>query len=44
MGRLIKFLIVLILLGFAGLVVYAYVADLSPERHDVQIPVSIPLD
>lgn len=44
MGRLIKIIVVLALLGFVGLVIYAYVADLSPERHDVQIPVSIPLD
>ena len=41
MGRLLKFLIVLIILAFAGLVGFAYFGDLTPERRDVSEPVEL---
>jgi predicted small integral membrane protein len=39
MWRLIKALLVLGVLGFAGLVGYAYVADLAPDSAEVKVPV-----
>lgn len=39
MGRLIKAVLILVVLGFAGLVSYAYLADLAPESTDVKVPV-----
>ncbi len=44
MGRLIKAALVLGVLGFAGLVGYAYLADLSPESVDVKVPVILNAD
>ncbi len=35
MGRIIKALIFLILVGFIGISIYAYVGDLSPSQTDV---------
>lgn len=41
MGRLFKFLVIVALLGFAGLVGYAYLGPLAPEtqefRHEVTL-------
>lgn len=39
MGRIIKVLFVLAILGFAALVGYAYLADLSPDQTEVTKPV-----
>ena len=44
MGRLIKALLVLLVLGFAGLVGYAYLADLAPPDVEVKIPVILNAD
>ena len=41
MGRLIKALLVLAVLGFAGLVGYAYLADLAPDSAEVKVPVTL---
>lgn len=38
-GRLIKALLVLAILGFLGLVGYAYLGDLSPAQTQVTQPV-----
>lgn len=39
MGRILKALVVLLLIGLAGLAVYAYVADLTPAQTRVTKPV-----
>ena len=39
MGRLIKLLIALVILGFVALVGYAYLADLSPNQSQITKPV-----
>lgn len=39
MGRILKALVVLVILGFLGLVAYAYLADLSPRQGPVTVPV-----
>ena len=44
MGRLIKAVFVLAILGFAGLVGYAYLADLAPEAIEVKVPVILNVD
>ena len=44
MRFLIKSLVLLILLGGIGLVGYAVLADLSPPRKDVTLPVQIDVD
>lgn len=44
MGRLIKVLVVLAVLGFIGLTGYAYLADLSPTASEVKVPVSLNVD
>lgn len=44
MVRLIKGLLVLGVLGFAGLTVYAYVADLTPAQSQVTVPVTLNAD
>ncbi|NVO54985.1 hypothetical protein HW561_04170 [Rhodobacteraceae bacterium B1Z28] len=49
MGRLIKFLIYLICLGFIGLVAYAYVgpffgADFSAPQNEIREPVILNVD
>ncbi|MAY32336.1 MAG: hypothetical protein CMM86_06990 [Rhodovulum sp.] len=41
MGRLIKALFFLVLLGFIGLVGFAYVGDLTPEREMRNEPVQL---
>jgi len=41
MGRLLRYLVILMVLGFAGLVAYAYLGPLAPEtelfRQDVTL-------
>lgn len=39
MGRIIKALVVLVIFGFIGLTVYAYIGDLTPVQGDVTKPV-----
>lgn len=41
MLRIFKFLILIALIAFAGLVGYAYLGDLTPERGDVTVPVEL---
>lgn len=41
MVRLLKFLGILIVLGAAGLVGYAYLGDLAPEQEDRATPVEL---
>ncbi|MDZ7909385.1 MAG: hypothetical protein ACK4NH_04305 [Gemmobacter sp.] len=41
MGRIIKLLFVLAVIGFIGLTAYAYLADLRPDQADVSRPVSL---
>jgi hypothetical protein len=41
MGRLIKVLVLLALLGFAGLTGYAFLADLSPAASEMKVPVTL---
>lgn len=49
MGRLIKWLIYLVALGFLGLVAYIQIApyfgeDFSPERREIRLPVELERD
>jgi hypothetical protein len=44
MGRIIKALLLLVILGFVGLVVYAYLGDLSPVQNEVKKPVVLNAD
>ncbi|MGQ0566408.1 MAG: hypothetical protein ACT4OK_15245 [Gemmobacter sp.] len=39
MGRIIKAVAVLAVLGFIGLTAFAYLADLAPEQTEVKKPV-----
>lgn len=41
MGRLLKLLLFLIVLGILGLVGYAYLGDLSPDQENVSQPVEL---
>lgn len=40
--RLIKILLVLIILGFAALVGFAYLGDFTPENGELSLPVQVP--
>lgn len=42
--RLIKLVFVLVVLGFIGLVSYAYLGDLSPVQRDITQPVTLDAD
>jgi len=44
MVRLIKVVLVLVILGFAGLTGYAYLADLAPEPRAMTQPVTLNAD
>jgi hypothetical protein len=44
MGRVIKLILVLLVLGFVGLVGYSYLADLTPEPQEVTVPVILNAD
>jgi hypothetical protein len=44
MGRIIKALVVLVILGFVGLTAYAYLADLTPDQAEVKKPVVLNAD
>lgn len=39
MGRIIKAVVVLAVLGFVALTGYAYLGDLSPDQVEVRMPV-----
>ncbi len=39
MGKLIRFLLLLVVLALIGLVAYAYLGDLSPRQETVSKPV-----
>ncbi|MGB8812388.1 MAG: hypothetical protein WCC57_04320 [Paracoccaceae bacterium] len=41
MGRIIKALVVLAVLGFVGLTGYAYLGDLTPVQSEVKQPVTL---
>jgi len=41
MGRLFKVLVFLILVGFVGLIGYAYLGDMSPDRTIIKQPVTL---
>lgn len=42
MRRLLQFFLLLILLGLAALLGYAYLGDLSPQRAESRVGVSLP--
>ncbi|WP_333814877.1 hypothetical protein [Tabrizicola sp.] len=44
MGRIIKVLVVLVILGFIGLTVFAYLGDLAPQQSEVKKPVVLNAD
>ncbi len=44
MGRLIALVLVLVVLGFIGLVGYAYLVDMAPVSADVKVPVILNAD
>jgi hypothetical protein len=44
MGRIIKALVVLVVLGFIGLTGYAYLGDLTPSQGEVKKPVVLNAD
>jgi hypothetical protein len=44
MGRIIKLVFLLVIAGFIGLTGYAYLADLSPQSHEVKQPVTLNVD
>lgn len=39
MGRILKALVLLAILGFAGLTGFAYLGDLTPEQTEITLPV-----
>lgn len=41
MLRILKVLVFLVLIAFVGLVGYAYLGDLEPERSEVTVPVEL---
>lgn len=41
MVRLLKFLLLLALIAFVGLVGYAYLGNLDPKQSDVTVPVEL---
>ncbi|MEQ3626708.1 MAG: hypothetical protein ABNH26_12855 [Celeribacter sp.] len=44
MGKLIKLLLILIILGALALIGYAYVGDLTPTQTEVTEPVTLDVD
>jgi hypothetical protein len=41
MARLLKLVVVLVVLGFAALVGYAYLGDLTPATEEIRQPVTL---
>ena len=44
MGRILKALLVLVLLGLVALTGFAYIDDLGPEKAEVKVPVTLNAD
>lgn len=44
MGRIIKALVVLVILGFIGLTVFAYLGDLGPDQKEVTKEIKLNAD
>ena len=44
MGRIIKALILLVIIGFIGLTAYAYLGDMAPVQSEVKQPVVLNAD
>lgn len=44
MSGLLRVLLVVVVLALAGLVAYAYLGDLDPQRAPVAVPVEIDVD
>jgi hypothetical protein len=44
MGRIVKALLILVLLGLVALTGYAYLADLSPTKAEMKVPVTLNAD
>ena len=44
MGRLIKAVLVLAILGFAALIAYAYLAEMTPVTGEMTVPVTLHAD
>ncbi|WP_434621421.1 hypothetical protein [Tabrizicola sp. M-4] len=44
MGRIIKALVVLAILGFIGLTGFAYFGDITPDQAEVKVPVTLNAD
>lgn len=44
MARILKGLLYLLIVAFIGLVGYAYLGDLEPEKADVREPVQLDVD
>lgn len=44
MGRVIKTVLVLTILGFAALVAYAYLAEMTPVMGEMTVPVTLHAD
>lgn len=44
MGRIIKAILALVVLGLAGLAGYAYLGDMSPRQAPVTQPVTLDVD
>lgn len=44
LGRLVKLVFLLLLVGAVALVGYAYLADLSPQQEQITLPVTLNAD
>ena len=44
MGKLFKLVLFLLVMGFVGLIGFAYLGDLSPQQSDTREPVTIDVD
>ena len=44
MGRIIKLLLFLLVIGFVGLIGYAYLGDLSPNQSESREPVTLDVE
>jgi len=44
MGKMLKFIAILLVLGAIGLIGYAYLGDLTPSQSDVVEPVTLNAD
>lgn len=43
-GLLFRLILILAVLGFVGLVGYAYLGDLSPRQEEIRAPVELDVD